>query len=145
MDESTSKAGLTHGIAVPLFQAGHDRDMDRITLRVLDADLYQHSLHPVQLTEAVLDQLTSCSGVKPHVKKVVEQLLQIKQVVPIQYITRSSLKVRDSTYKFSSAIRRDFVKYVRKKFFSTKYLERVKRFKTQAPGDRAPDAVRACV
>ena len=129
VDESTSAADLKLGIAVPLFQAGHDFNMERITLRVLDADLFRHSLHPVQLSEDFVGRLTHSNGVKAHVKDVVKQLLHNKQLAPIPYITRKSLTVKNSTYQFSTAIRRDFVKFVKRKFFNTQYLQRAQGFR----------------
>ena len=112
-----------------LFKAGHFFSLGRITLRVLDVDLYEHSLHPTQLSEASLEQLAKHIGVKPHVADVVEKLLRAKKASPILYITRQNLKVSDDQYNFSSQIRRDFVKYVKSKFFSDEYLQRILEYK----------------
>jgi hypothetical protein len=66
---------LDSGIQVGLCIASNFTPIPRISLRVLDADMYQTQCHPIQLTDAQLTAFMDSSDCSKHVRDIVENKL----------------------------------------------------------------------
>ena len=128
---------LGQGINVQLYQVNCMVPTARITMRALDKNLYDIEKHPALMSHAVLQGLIDqkASEINNHVKEVVRVLLTSKSIrVPpltrhqggitaLQYITMQDIKASATT--FNHHIHENFVKFVKKTFFSSAYLNRV--------------------
>jgi hypothetical protein len=111
------KKELEAGISVQLFKTKFVCPMPRISLRVLDADMFKQGCHPACLRRALLTLFLSDSDqLHQHVKQLVEeklctpecvQLVQqsgaphSKHISLLQYITRQCLKNNDERFIYA--------------------------------------------
>lgn len=149
LDDSQTTQSLTRGIPVKIFKNNQAVCMPRITVRVIDQDLFQLHVHPIQETTEKLNHLMQGhDSIHGHVEKIIDQKLlphaaqsrgrpidstkpYSKKCTPLQYITHSKLGVKDTQYKFNGHIHQHFIEFLKENFFSHKYIERVLALKRQ--------------
>ena len=120
--------------------------MPRISLRVLDADMFKSKCHPILLTRDELTVLLlDSTRVHEHVKHIVETKLctsecvllpqrpgcpYSKKISPLQYITRQYFKTSDD--RFNHKVKTNLVNFIVATFFNQQYIERIMAFKDVA-------------
>jgi hypothetical protein len=126
---------LDSGIQVGLCIASNFTPIPRISLRVLDADMYQTQCHPIQLTDAQLTAFMDSSDCSKHVRDIVENKLctnasvslNSKGTTALQYITRQNLATSDT--RFNHKVKDNLVTFIAKHFFNKAYIVRVMAYR----------------
>jgi hypothetical protein len=96
LDDSQTTQSLKHGIPVKIFKKKQAARMSRITIRVIDQDLFQLHVHPIQMTIEKLNHLMQRhDSIHGHVEKIIDQSL-------LPHAAQYRGRPRDSTKPYST-------------------------------------------